>query len=519
MRRCCPFVVACAIAASALGEMSPYQASEIDSTESTFSSSPIVFVVSAVDTESRFLSTDLFNQTLDLYFYEDTVSWYESNPLGYYLGQSFRDRFRDAQGGGLAISWFAETTPIYGESDQRDCTAIHKRLERFKERLEAVGDAVYWHYHHADWTDPDQNGVFHWNQLITFDGARYYHGTDIELAEEMLAELILNRRYYPAAYRGGWVWENTDFSNWLDEILPFDFSSLSPLRRLGSVADRMSNIYDWSRAPIDWTYYHPADFDYQTPGSGHRTMFRCLNYFGDLTQAFDLARRDGSCVMCYYGHSYAMNISAYIVSDMSQVSELYSGSTWRFATAVDAARGALGLTDTLAPVVHVSRSGNTFTLYSDEILFADPYGAYETSHHEYRRVRPTPAARTSPTTPGWVWTFSLDGLDYSRFAIGGVDPAGNTFVTSTYAPTSYTDVSCCKGIVGNVDGDSEEKVDISDLMAFVRYSFFDGTLPCPAEANLDGDPNQLVDISDLTRLVNYLFVTFTPLSPCPAAGE
>jgi hypothetical protein len=76
---------------------------------------------------------------------------------------------------------------------------------------------------------------------------------------------------------------------------------------------------------------------------------------------------------------------------------------------------------------------------------------------------------------------------------------------------------CCKNLVGNVNNDVNDDVDISDLTALVNYLFvtFD-PLPCLAEANTSGDAACDVDISDITALVNSLFVTFDPLPACMA---
>jgi PKD repeat protein len=74
---------------------------------------------------------------------------------------------------------------------------------------------------------------------------------------------------------------------------------------------------------------------------------------------------------------------------------------------------------------------------------------------------------------------------------------------------------CCIGQTGNVNGDVDDIVDISDLTALVNHLFVTfAPLSCPEEANTNGDAGGVVDISDLTALVNNLFVTFNPLAAC-----
>jgi hypothetical protein len=67
-------------------------------------------------------------------------------------------------------------------------------------------------------------------------------------------------------------------------------------------------------------------------------------------------------------------------------------------------------------------------------------------------------------------------------------------------------VGCCIGLRGNVNNDSEDAVDISDLIFLVDYSFGSGPAPvCADEADVNGDLT--VDITDLIYLVDYSFGT------------
>ncbi len=74
------------------------------------------------------------------------------------------------------------------------------------------------------------------------------------------------------------------------------------------------------------------------------------------------------------------------------------------------------------------------------------------------------------------------------------------------------DACCCVGIRGNIDGDSEDIIDISDLVFLVAFSFLGGTPPpCPNEADFDG--NTIIDISDVVSFVSYSFGN--PQGPAP----
>jgi|GEM_PF-532030 len=74
---------------------------------------------------------------------------------------------------------------------------------------------------------------------------------------------------------------------------------------------------------------------------------------------------------------------------------------------------------------------------------------------------------------------------------------------------------CCLFATGNVDCDTSETTDISDLTALIDHLFISlNPLCCAGKANVDGNPSQSVDISDLTALIDHLFITLLPTSPC-----
>ncbi len=75
---------------------------------------------------------------------------------------------------------------------------------------------------------------------------------------------------------------------------------------------------------------------------------------------------------------------------------------------------------------------------------------------------------------------------------------------------------CCVWGRGNVDGDTNDAVDISDLVMLVDFIFTGGIAPvCPTEANVDGDVGENIDISDLVVLVDFVFTSGTAPPLCP----
>jgi hypothetical protein len=74
--------------------------------------------------------------------------------------------------------------------------------------------------------------------------------------------------------------------------------------------------------------------------------------------------------------------------------------------------------------------------------------------------------------------------------------------------------SCCMGIRGNVNGDPEESIDISDMTYLTDYMYRHGPPPpCMDEGNVNGTGE--IDVSDLVYLSNYMFHYGPPPPWCP----
>jgi hypothetical protein len=78
------------------------------------------------------------------------------------------------------------------------------------------------------------------------------------------------------------------------------------------------------------------------------------------------------------------------------------------------------------------------------------------------------------------------------------------------------DAGCCvPPTTGNIDGDPNDEITISDLLYMVDYFFGDGPPPpCIEEANVDGSPDGTIDNGDLIYLVEYFFSDGPPPAPC-----
>ncbi len=71
---------------------------------------------------------------------------------------------------------------------------------------------------------------------------------------------------------------------------------------------------------------------------------------------------------------------------------------------------------------------------------------------------------------------------------------------------SITFLGCCLGMTGNIDGDLEQEINISDLIHLVTFMFQAGPEPpCMEEADVNGDGTVSPNIADLIDLVSFMF--------------
>ncbi len=119
-------------------------------------------------------------------------------------------------------------------------------------------------------------------------------------------------------------------------------------------------------------------------------------------------------------------------------------------------------------------------------------------------------AGTVNASPGWT-IFWVSPADFGPVTIYVASNAANNngFNTGDFIYTDSftiipTPASCCVNFRGNVDGDSGDTIDISDLVFLVSFMFSGGANPpCIEEADIDGSGS--IDISDLVGLVAFMF--------------
>jgi hypothetical protein len=377
-----------------------------------------VYIVLAVDTEPARIDPWTYSQTLDFSCFDNS----SDNPqIPRVMNSSWRHQYRDAEGRPPRFTWFIMSHEALRHAINTDDLAVYDTLMKFREDMQSFADEIAWHYHHADWTDFDGDGRSAWNQLTTFDRTPYFDGTDKEIAESQLNDLLLRRNFFPTSFRAGWVWENNDFSRWLEGIIPFDYSAYPPNKNQAANHEPLRNIYDWSRAPRTYSGYHPYDRDYQKTGRMHRWIFRSLapNNRKEWEKILLAAVAGPDQIFCYTGHSYD-NLRKDIDNFLPELLRLGDSLQVKlvFATATEAGAAIAGHPTKSPLQLDIEVVHDTLLIRADQPLFQQtPYCVLVDASGLGTRVYPRPDGDQ-------LWRFDISGRKGIEFICAGCDNCG-----------------------------------------------------------------------------------------------
>jgi hypothetical protein len=326
-----------------------------------------------------------------------------------------RRQYLDKEGGHYRISWFIYDHYGFTTNPRFHDDGVHHIFDHYQDlflRDNPQGDGVYWHYHHV----PSSGDALEWCTNWNLNG----------IHEEILARRIIDRRWFPSVFRAGGHIERNDLSHWLEMIIPFDFSGRTPH---GMVYERQrASVHDWRHAPKEWGCWHPDWYDYRRCGSMKRRIFRCLDLktwmFSiterDVFEAFELAHFTGRSVLGYYNHDYRdlKTEVDHVYPLIKKVSAQFPDVTWRFANALDAAKGYVGADDR-APTFDWDVRNGMLTIRSDVDLFGPaPFLAIREGGRYFRDHPTCEDHRT------WCYHFRRPA-EVEAFGIAGSSPMGN----------------------------------------------------------------------------------------------
>lgn len=262
------------------------------------------------------------------------------------LSGAFRTQVTDTRGGGWVFNWFCVDHVDYEVNPRRRDIGYHNIFDHYRRVLRETNawqDGLHFHFHpHAFRSEAHRCATHWWSSSNSL--------------QQTLSRRIIVHGWFPAAHRPGFHVIRPDSHWFLEQHIPFDYSSQAMAPGEADEAQfglDSGRFGDWRRAPCTWQPYHPSADDYQTPGSCRRWIARCLNIGTrfrllteqDVRQAFEEARAGKPVVLGITNHDFRdlrPDVDG-VRRMLARVAGEYPGVPFQFSEAVNAMRQALKL--------------------------------------------------------------------------------------------------------------------------------------------------------------------------------
>ena len=263
------------------------------------------------------------------------------------MSETFRKRVCDSKGGGWIYNWFCVDHVDYEVNPRRKDIGYHNIFDHYRSTIRETHspqDGLHFHYHPHPFRRESPRCATHW-------------WASSDSLAQVLSRRVIDRQWFPAANRPGYHVIRPDSHWFLEQFIPFDYSSqamVSGAEDNAQFAEQGGRFGDWRRAPASWAPYHPSHADYQVPGSCRRWIGRCLNVGTrfrllteqDVRQAFDEARAGKPAILAVTNHDsrdIRPDVEA-VRTMLVRVAAEFPDVTFQFSEAVEAMRQALRLT-------------------------------------------------------------------------------------------------------------------------------------------------------------------------------
>jgi len=352
---------------------------------------------------------------------------------------AFRNRLRDSAGEGWRFNWFCMDHVHYDYNPRRRDIGYHNIFDHYRAWIDQqpeCGDSLHWHFHPmSSYRDAHRCGTHYFRTPEIF---------------QILTRKVIERGWFPAAYRAGYQTERPDSHWFLEQWIPFDLSNMAlddPSDFERSVDFRHGRSGDWRLAPADWSVYHPSHDNYQNPGTCRRAIGRALNVLnriasidqGEMDKAFRRADGGQASLVGIAGHDWR-NLETEVDHVRTLIAESvrrFPGVTYRFSDVRHAFRDVLGQYDAEREAVefaldfHPACSDNGPYLEvrttQGKVFGPQPFLAIETHGRQFFHDN----FDFSPCGRRWFYTFSEDSIplaDVARVGVAASDRFGNVCI-------------------------------------------------------------------------------------------
>lgn len=271
-------------------------------------------------------------------------SWEEIyEMLDVVTSKKYRSKMQDSNGNGWIFNWFCmDHAGFTGTNPRKRDAGYHKIYDKYIELAEQqkAGDFIGFHYHPLPISGNYNDS-----------GTSYWGGENLN---QILTRKVIDRGWFPTAFRPGFHTERPDANWFLEQWIPFDYGNQSTeVNETGQTDLADGRFGDWRRAPLEWIPYHPDHDDYQIKGACRRWITRCLNMYArtrqitqqDVDKAFESAAKGNDVILAFTDHDYKdMEFEIDRIRNMIAVAHGENPQVrFEYSNAVDAMRKTLKL--------------------------------------------------------------------------------------------------------------------------------------------------------------------------------
>ena len=371
------------------------------------------------------MSVNRYECTYDLSLYTDPArNAYSAMDPG------FRSQLLDSYGQPMKMTWWMMAGNIFRYATNTNIPVpnimtLYLMQKYHGESVMTNGDELSLHYHTFFWSDYDQDGMWYWNQALSFEESR----DDWEVT---LAQFLLVENVFPVSFRSGWHYMDNAWQHTLNDLLPYSMHNAWPANRTDTT-EPLDNTYHWSESPASFIPFHPDLENYQIPGNSPGWNVRSASFQqviadGLMDSVFAYAAAGTDQVACFWAHlpetDFVDNMG--IMNDLAHAaSALYPEVDFRYCTAIEAMQRWRGTLDTRAPEVTIVETGSlnerSYMITSDEELFQpQPFVALKYKDESYRTINCTAISAHS-----WETDIIPHALELAKLAVAATDTAGN----------------------------------------------------------------------------------------------
>lgn len=349
------------------------------------------------------------------------------------MSTQWRGKFCDDFGESYKINWFIVDWVGFNVNPRRRAFGYHTLFNYYMDKIsfhKNNEDEIQWHFHPVSFNREAHRTS---NNFI-YTNEHY----------QVLSRRVIDKLWFPSAYRPGAHCERPDINLFLEQWIPFDLGNQAvdqiKQSQVDSQKDQCSGRYgDWRRATTEWEIYNPDFYDYQIKGGMKRFMARCLNVNArlrsidedEIHKAFKRATTGKPTLMAYTNHDHKEmreDIES-LYQMIRKVQKNYPEVKIKNSTVTGAFKEILHLKDKNPLRFDLSMIQNVINVKTSKSCWgSQPYFCFKTFGGEYLFENLDYHGGSD-----WSFTFDQDTIPLKQIELIGLaanDQEGNTSVAT-----------------------------------------------------------------------------------------